>query len=97
MFHTLLYFNYLGMLKIVIILSFPIAAILQSTFYTMFNHFVEFLDLCCCNLQQILKWWIWLYYIVLISWMLNSRFNVMLTSQYEDINKEIEVFGYSIS
>jgi hypothetical protein len=39
-------------------------------------------------LQQIPKWWIWLYYLTPTSWSLNG----LLTSQYGDINKEIVVF-----
>jgi hypothetical protein len=39
-------------------------------------------------LQQIPKWWIWLYYLTPTSWSLNG----LLTSQYGDINKEIAVF-----
>ncbi|XP_027162642.1 pleiotropic drug resistance protein 3-like isoform X1 [Coffea eugenioides] len=84
MFCTLLYFNYLGMLLIAITPSFPVAAILQSTFYTMFNLFAGFL----VPRPQIPKWWIWFYYIIPTSWTLNG----VLTSQYGDIEKEIEVF-----
>lgn len=40
-------------------------------------------------LQQIPKWWIWLYYLTPSSWSLNG----LLTSQYGDINKEIIIFG----
>jgi phage shock protein PspC (stress-responsive transcriptional regulator) len=40
-------------------------------------------------LQQIPKWWIWLYYLIPTSWSLNG----LLTSQYGDINKDIGVFG----
>ncbi|KAK6157910.1 hypothetical protein DH2020_012158 [Rehmannia glutinosa] len=43
MFCTLLYYTYLGMLLIAITPSFPIAAILQSAFYTTFNLFAGFL------------------------------------------------------
>lgn len=39
--------------------------------------------------QHIPKWWIWLYYIMPISWALNGFF----TSQYGDIHTEIIVFG----
>lgn len=40
-------------------------------------------------LQKIPKWWIWLYYVCPTSWALNG----MMTSQYGDIDKEIEAFG----
>lgn len=39
--------------------------------------------------QQIPKWWIWLYYLLPTSWSLNG----LLTSQYGDIDKEIEIYG----
>ncbi|KAH7542900.1 hypothetical protein FEM48_Zijuj02G0124200 [Ziziphus jujuba var. spinosa] len=39
--------------------------------------------------EQIPKWWIWLYYLTPTSWSLNG----MLTSQYGDIHKNIEIFG----
>ncbi|KAL3515878.1 hypothetical protein ACH5RR_022780 [Cinchona calisaya] len=84
MFCTLLYFNYLGMLMVAITPSFPVAAILQSTFYTMFNLFAGLI----VPRPQIPKWWIWLYYLVPTSWTLNG----MLTSQYGDIDKSIKVF-----
>lgn len=41
------------------------------------------------KIQQIPKWWLWLYYLTPTSWTLNS----MLSSQYGDIDLEIEVFG----
>lgn len=43
MFCTLLYFNYLGMMLIAITPSFSVAAILQSSFYTIFNLLAGFL------------------------------------------------------
>lgn len=43
-------------------------------------------------MQHIPKWWIWLYYAVPTSWSLNGFF----TSQYGDVNKDIEVFGQTI-
>ncbi|CAA2995350.1 pleiotropic drug resistance 3 [Olea europaea subsp. europaea] len=87
MFCTLLYYTYLGMFLISVTPSFPVAAILQSTFYTMFNLFAGFL----IPLPQIPKWWIWFYYLIPTSWTLNGMF----TSQYGDIEKEIMVFGES--
>ncbi|THG20365.1 hypothetical protein TEA_008916 [Camellia sinensis var. sinensis] len=85
MFCTLLYFSYLGMLLIAMTPSFPVAAILQSAFYTIFNLFAGFL----IPQPQIPKWWIWLYYINPTAWTLNG----MLTSQYGDIDQNIKVFG----
>lgn len=40
---TLMYFTYLGMLLVAMTPSFPVAAILQSAFYTIFNLFGGFL------------------------------------------------------
>ncbi|KAL8527730.1 hypothetical protein ACS0TY_005541 [Phlomoides rotata] len=85
MFCTLLYFTYLGMMLVSITPSFPVAAILQSAFYTMLNLFSGFL----IPHPQIPRWWIWFYYVVPTSWSLNG----MLTSQFGDIHDQITVFG----
>ncbi|XP_059654379.1 pleiotropic drug resistance protein 3-like [Cornus florida] len=82
---SFLYFTYLGMLLVATTPSFPVAAILQSTFYTMYNLFSGFV----IPQPQIPKWWIWLYYLCPTSWSLNG----LLNSQYGDIHKEIMVFG----
>ncbi|KAE9446665.1 hypothetical protein C3L33_21407, partial [Rhododendron williamsianum] len=42
-----------------------------------------------CLLQQIPKWWVWMYYLTPTSWTLKA----VLTSQYGDIHEEIMVFG----
>ena len=122
-FCSLLYFNYLGMLLVPFTPNFMVAAILSSSFYTIFNLFAGFLipkpiswgwkthisieaivyvwvwklieansrtdHVVLLLLQQIPKWWIWLYYLIATSWSLNG----LLTSQYGDINKDIVVFG----
>ncbi|KAL3538335.1 hypothetical protein ACH5RR_001701 [Cinchona calisaya] len=85
MFCSLLYYNYLGMMIVSMTPSFPVAAILQSAFYNIFYLFAGFL----IPQPRIPKWWIWLYYLIPSSWALNG----LLTSQYGDINEEIEVFG----
>ncbi|PWA55702.1 AAA+ ATPase domain-containing protein [Artemisia annua] len=82
---TLMYFTYMGMLLVSLTPNFPVAAILQSAFYTMFNLFGGFL----IPKPKIPNWWIWLYYLTPTSWSLNA----MLTSQYGDIKKDILVFG----
>ena len=41
------------------------------------------------TLQQIPKWWTWLYYLTPTSWALNA----LLTSQYGNIEKEVKAFG----
>ncbi|KAI3509212.1 hypothetical protein L1887_24319 [Cichorium endivia] len=82
---TLMYFTYMGMLLVAMTPSFPIAAILQSAIYTIFNLFSGFL----IPKPKIPNWWIWLYYLTPTSWSLNA----MLTSQYGDVKEEILVFG----
>ncbi|KAM0064291.1 putative ABC-type sulfate transporter [Helianthus debilis subsp. tardiflorus] len=82
---TLMYFTYLGMLLVAVTPSFPVAAVLQSAFYTIFNLFAGFL----IPKPKIPNWWIWLYYLTPTSWSLNA----MLTSQYGDVKTEILVFG----
>ncbi|CAI9101370.1 OLC1v1038676C1 [Oldenlandia corymbosa var. corymbosa] len=79
MFCTLLYYNYLGMMMIAMTPSFPLAAILLSTCYNLFNLFGGYL----IPQPQIPKWWIWLYYLNPTSWTMNAMF----TSQYGDIHK----------
>ena len=43
------------------------------------------------KLQQIPKWWVWLYYLIPPSWSLN----VFFSSQYGDIHETIDAFGES--
>ncbi|KAK3002708.1 hypothetical protein RJ639_019292 [Escallonia herrerae] len=64
---------------------YPVAAVLQATFYRCFNLFAGFI----VPRPQIPKWWLWLYYLTPTSWTLNG----MLTSQYGDVDSEILVFG----
>nr|XP_017241624.1 PREDICTED: pleiotropic drug resistance protein 3-like isoform X1 [Daucus carota subsp. sativus] len=85
MFCTLLYFTYMGMMIVSFTPTYPVAAILQSSFYTMFNLFSGFI----IPQPKIPKWWLWFYYLIPTSWTLNG----MLTSQYGDVEKEIIVFG----
>ncbi|XP_030457252.1 pleiotropic drug resistance protein 3-like isoform X2 [Syzygium oleosum] len=85
MFCSLLSYNYLGLLLVSLTPNFMVAAILQSAFYANFNLFAGFL----IPKPRIPKWWIWLYYVCPTSWALNG----MLSSQYGDIDKEIEAFG----
>ncbi|GMP39819.1 hypothetical protein CsSME_00010509 [Camellia sinensis var. sinensis] len=59
MFCTFLYFTYLGMLFVALTPAFPVAAILQSAFYTMLSLFFGYL----IPQPQISKWWIWMYYL----------------------------------
>lgn len=49
----------------------------------------KFIRTCCyINFQQIPKWWMWLYSLTPTSWTLEG----LLTSQYGDIDQEIQVF-----
>ncbi|XP_051146777.1 pleiotropic drug resistance protein 3-like [Andrographis paniculata] len=84
-FCTLSYFTYAGMMLISITPSLPMAAILRHAFITTVNLFAGFL----IPHPQIPAWWIWLYYLAPTSWSLNG----LLTSQYGDVETEIEVFG----
>ncbi|KAK3001843.1 hypothetical protein RJ639_020587 [Escallonia herrerae] len=82
---TLMYCTYLGMMLASATPTLPLAASLQTTFYTFFNMFAGFI----IPRPQIPKWWLWLYYLTPSSWTLNG----MLTSQYGDVQTEIMVFG----
>ncbi|KAF7127488.1 hypothetical protein RHSIM_Rhsim11G0074700 [Rhododendron simsii] len=84
-FCTLMCFSYLGMLIVVITPSLPVATIVQTFFYMIFNLFAGFL----IPQPQIPKWWLWMYYLVPTSWTING----MLTSQYGDVHEKITVFG----
>ncbi|KAJ0079524.1 hypothetical protein Patl1_23908 [Pistacia atlantica] len=88
-FMTMLYFNYLGMLLVALTPNELVASILSSVFYTLFSLFSGYL----MPQPRIPKWWIWLYYLTPNSWTLNA----LITSQYGDINKEINVFGETTS
>ncbi|XP_031484245.1 pleiotropic drug resistance protein 3-like [Nymphaea colorata] len=84
-FCMLLYSSYLGMLVVSLTPNAQIAAILQSVFNTLLTLFAGFL----IPGKQIPKWWIWLYWITPSNWTIRGLF----TSQYGDIDKEIDVFG----
>ncbi|MBA0670174.1 hypothetical protein Goklo_025370 [Gossypium klotzschianum] len=75
-----------------------IAGALLSAFYPLLNLFSGFLipqryihlaGYLVLHVQQIPKWWTWLYYLMPTSWTLNC----LLTSQFGDINDEVMVFG----
>nr|XP_017234537.1 PREDICTED: pleiotropic drug resistance protein 3-like [Daucus carota subsp. sativus]XP_017234538.1 PREDICTED: pleiotropic drug resistance protein 3-like [Daucus carota subsp. sativus] len=84
-FCTLMYFTYMGMMLVSLTPSYPLAAIISSSSYTMLNLFSGFI----IPQPQIPKWWLWLYYLMPTSWTLNG----MLSSQYGDLEDEIIVFG----
>ncbi|XP_062009969.1 pleiotropic drug resistance protein 3-like isoform X1 [Rosa rugosa] len=85
MFCTLLYFSYFGILLAALTPTFPVAMVLASFCYTMFNLFSGFL----VPGPKIPKWWVWGYWICPVAWSLNG----LLTSQYGDLNKVIVVHG----
>ncbi|KAF3772622.1 ABC transporter G family member 41 [Nymphaea thermarum] len=77
--------SYLGMLVVSLTPNAQIAAILQSVFNTLLALFSGFL----ISGKQIQKWWIWQYWITPSNWTIRGLF----TSQYGDIDKEIDGFG----
>ncbi|XVF38962.1 hypothetical protein REPUB_Repub20aG0148200 [Reevesia pubescens] len=85
MFCSLLYFTYLGMLIVSLTPNIQVASIVASSAYSLLNLFSGFI----MPKPKMPKWWLWLYYLTPTSWSLNG----MLTSQYGDIAKEIQVFG----
>ncbi|KAJ0976465.1 hypothetical protein J5N97_018430 [Dioscorea zingiberensis] len=85
MFCSMLSFIYLGMLIATLTPNLQVASILSSFFFQNSNVFSGFI----VPGPHIPKWWIWFYYIMPVSWTLNGFF----TSQYGDIQKQIEVFG----
>ncbi|KAF5182324.1 Abc transporter g family member [Thalictrum thalictroides] len=85
MFCNLLYFNYLGMLLVSVTPNIQVAAVLASSCYTILNLFSGF----AIPKPEIPRWWVWIYYLTPSSWTLN----VLFTSQYGDVKKEIMVFG----
>ncbi|XP_058092596.1 pleiotropic drug resistance protein 3-like [Magnolia sinica] len=88
MFLTILYYTYLGMLIISGSPSMQIAMVHSSTIFTVSNIFTGFL----IPRPQIPTWWVWCYWISPSGWALNA----LLTSQYSDMDKEIDVFGENI-
>ncbi|KAG6759850.1 hypothetical protein POTOM_036343 [Populus tomentosa] len=89
MFCMLLFFNYLGMLLVSLTPNIQVASNLAAFAYTTLNFFSGFI----VPKPYMPKWWVWLYYICPSSWTLNA----MLTSQYGDVNKEISVFGETMT
>ncbi|KAF3791927.1 Pleiotropic drug resistance protein 3 [Nymphaea thermarum] len=85
MFMTLLYYTYLGMMVIALTPSVNVASILQSLFNTTLTLFAGFL----IPGPQIPKWWIWMYWSCPTNWTLRAFFS----SQYGDIQEQVEVFG----
>ncbi|KAH7655217.1 Taurine-transporting ATPase protein, partial [Dioscorea alata] len=82
---SLLSFVYLGMLAVSLSPNIQAASIVCSFFFQNLNLFSGFI----IPGPHIPKWWIWFYYMSPLSWALNGLF----TSQYGDIQEEIQVFG----
>ncbi|KAF0890027.1 hypothetical protein E2562_035359, partial [Oryza meyeriana var. granulata] len=86
MFCTLLYFLYFGMLMVSITPNIEVASIYASMFYRTQHLLFGFV----VPLPHIPKWWMWLYYISLMSWTLN----VLITTQFGCENDtNILIFG----
>ncbi|XWS53454.1 hypothetical protein CRYUN_Cryun10bG0002800 [Craigia yunnanensis] len=85
MFCSLLCFTYLGMMIVSLTPNIQVAFIVASSAYSVLNLFSGFI----MPRPKMPKWWLWLYYLSPTSWSLNG----MLTSQFGDIAKQIQVFG----
>ncbi|RWR96557.1 pleiotropic drug resistance protein 3-like protein isoform X1 [Cinnamomum micranthum f. kanehirae] len=84
-FFSLLQYTYFGMFLISVSSSTEVSTIYSSTFHSTANLFAGFL----IPRPRIPVWWVWFYWISPTSW----TFNAILTSQYGDIDREIEAFG----
>lgn len=82
---TFLYFTYYGMLAVAISPNAQIAAVISSTFWSLFNAFSGFI----ITKPQLPGWWVWYYWICPLAWTLNG----LLTSQYGDMRKKISIVG----
>ncbi|KAH7427104.1 hypothetical protein KP509_10G030800 [Ceratopteris richardii] len=83
MFCTFLYFTYYGMMAVSITPNHQVAAIVASAFYAVFNLFSGFL----MPRPKLPKWWSWYYWLCPTAWTVNG----LITSQYSDVHKEIDV------
>ncbi|KAJ0085341.1 hypothetical protein Patl1_07685 [Pistacia atlantica] len=84
MFFTQLYYLYLGMLLVALTPDIALSSIFTSAVYKLLSLFSGYM----LPKQQIPKWWIWLFYLTPTAWTLN----VLLTSQYGDVKKDIVAF-----
>ncbi|ONK80620.1 uncharacterized protein A4U43_C01F19870 [Asparagus officinalis] len=84
-FFSFLYFTYYGMMTVSISPNHEVAAILASTFYTLFYLFSGFF----IPRPRIPKWWIWYYWICPTAWTVYG----LIVSQYGDLEDVIMVSG----
>ncbi|KAG0548825.1 hypothetical protein BDA96_01G201000 [Sorghum bicolor] len=84
-FCSILSYVFVGLLLVSVTPNVQVATILGSFFNTMQTLFSGFV----LPGPKFPKWWIWLYYLTPTSWVLNS----LLTSQYGNIDREVEAFG----
>lgn len=82
---TFLYFTYYGMLTVAVSPNVQVASVIAAVFYSIFNLFSGFL----IAKPQIPGWWVWYYWICPLAWTLNG----LITSQYGDMRKKINIDG----
>ncbi|KAJ7565358.1 hypothetical protein O6H91_02G066900 [Diphasiastrum complanatum] len=85
MFLTFLYFTYYGMMAVAITPNHQVAAIMASTFYSVFNLFSGFM----IPRPKIPIWWVWYYWICPVAYTVYG----LITSQYGDITHDIEILS----
>ncbi|KAI4325296.1 hypothetical protein MLD38_030708 [Melastoma candidum] len=86
-FFSFLYFTYYGMMIVSVTPNQQVAAILASSFYSLFNLFSGFF----IPIPRIPKWWVWYYWICPVAWTVYGQ----IISQYGDDEGTISVPGMS--
>ncbi|KAJ4840743.1 hypothetical protein Tsubulata_005544 [Turnera subulata] len=81
-FFTFLYFTYYGMMVVAMTPSQPLAAIVSSVFYSLWNLFSGFI----IPRPRIPVWWRWYYRLCPVAWTLYG----LLTTQFGDIKDKLE-------
>ncbi|KAH7442213.1 hypothetical protein KP509_03G077000 [Ceratopteris richardii] len=85
MYFTFLYFTYYGMMAVSITPNIEVAAIVASTFYSLFNLFSGFY----VPKTMIPGWWIWYYWICPVSWTVYG----IISGQYGDVNDRLSMMN----
>ncbi|KAI5058624.1 hypothetical protein GOP47_0026794 [Adiantum capillus-veneris] len=85
MYFTFLYFTYYGMMAVSITPNIEVAAIVASTFYSLFNLFSGFY----VPKPMIPGWWIWYYWICPVAWTVYG----IITAQYGDSNDKLHMMN----
>lgn len=83
MYFTFLYFTYYGMMAVSITPNIEVAAIVASTFYSLFNLFSGFF----IPKPRIPGWWIWYYWICPVAWTVYG----IVTSQYGNVSDTLDL------